>query len=267
MRLKIGLVALAALLAGVRVLNAAEPQLAHMVFFTLADDTPANRERLVTACQEHLTKHEGTVHFSAGARIDVLKRDVNDQAFDVALHLVFVDKKAHDKYQTHPRHLQFIKENKELWSKVRVFDSFIPSPAKQVTAVEEALSVPLDFDVEKQPSFQTAFEAIRDAYADKHRLKGRLVSFSIDARALQAEGITRNQRVSDLETRGKTLAELLTALVSKANPIGGAALDGKRQKIVWVVDPAEEAILITTRSGAKKKSLELPKAFQPKVAP
>jgi hypothetical protein len=38
----------------------------HMVFFTLADDTPAHRARLVAACQKHLTGHEGTLYFSAG---------------------------------------------------------------------------------------------------------------------------------------------------------------------------------------------------------
>jgi hypothetical protein len=38
---------------------------------------------------------------------------------------VFKDKAAHDKYQTHERHLKFIEENKALWGKVRVFDSYI----------------------------------------------------------------------------------------------------------------------------------------------
>ena len=38
------------------------------------------------------------------------QREVNDQDFEVALHVVFTNKEAHDKYQTHERHLQFIKE-------------------------------------------------------------------------------------------------------------------------------------------------------------
>jgi hypothetical protein len=29
----------------------------------------------------------------------------------------------HDAYQQHPRHIQFIEENKPSWKKVRVFDS------------------------------------------------------------------------------------------------------------------------------------------------
>ncbi|MCB9925535.1 MAG: Dabb family protein [Planctomycetaceae bacterium] len=110
-------------------LAAADPQLAHMVFFTLAEDNAANRETLVKACQKYLGDHDGTVYFSAGSVADDLTRDVNDREFDVALHLVFANKAAHDTYQTHPQHLKFIEENKHLWSGVRVFDSYLPAPS------------------------------------------------------------------------------------------------------------------------------------------
>ncbi|HEX6985777.1 MAG TPA: Dabb family protein, partial [Planctomycetaceae bacterium] len=101
------------------------PMLAHMVFFTLKDRTPQNRERLVAACKKHLTGHPGTVYFSAGSRAEEFDREVNDKDFDVALHLVFKDKAAHDAYQDHPRHQDFINENKDAWAKVRVFDSYV----------------------------------------------------------------------------------------------------------------------------------------------
>jgi hypothetical protein len=39
------------------------------------------------------------------------------------LHVVFENRAAHDAYQTAPRHLKFIEENKATWKKVRVFDS------------------------------------------------------------------------------------------------------------------------------------------------
>jgi len=109
-------------------LTAAEPQLAHMVFFTLAEDNKANRDTLVKACQKYLSDHDGTLHFSAGSIADDLQRDVNDREFDVALHLVFANRAAHDTYQTHPQHLEFIEKNKHLWSGVRVFDSYLPTP-------------------------------------------------------------------------------------------------------------------------------------------
>ena len=103
--------------------KAGEAQLAHMVFFTLKDSNDANRKRLVEACKKHLDGHEGVVYFSVGTLNPELKREVNDRDYDVALHLVFKNGAVHDRYQEHPRHLAFINESKDLWSKVRVFDS------------------------------------------------------------------------------------------------------------------------------------------------
>src|SRR5262249_45577727 len=87
------------------------PPLAHYVFFTLKESTAANRKALVASCKKHLTKHEGEVYFTVGTLAEDLKAKVNDREFDVALAIVFKDKAAHDKYQTHKRHLDFIKEN------------------------------------------------------------------------------------------------------------------------------------------------------------
>ena len=39
------------------------------------------------------------------------------------LKIAFADRAAHDGYQVHPRHKQFIEENRETWEKVRVFDT------------------------------------------------------------------------------------------------------------------------------------------------
>jgi hypothetical protein len=98
-------------------------QLAHMVFFTLKESNDTNRKRLVEACKKYLDGHSGVVYFSVGTLNADLKREVNDRDYDVALHLVFKDKAAHDRYQDHARHLAFIEDSKALWSKVRVFDS------------------------------------------------------------------------------------------------------------------------------------------------
>jgi len=103
----------------------AEGNIGHMVYFTLKDNSADAKQKLVNACKKHLAGHDGTVYFSAGVIGDDFKREVNDREFDVALHLVFKDKAAHDKYQDHPRHLKFIEEGKENWKKVRVFDSVV----------------------------------------------------------------------------------------------------------------------------------------------
>lgn len=99
------------------------PLIAHNVYFSLKDSTPAAREKLVAACKKYLTKHPGEVFFAAGVVAKELDRPVNDLGFDVALHIVFEDRKTHDLYQDAPRHKQFIDENKDNWKKVRVFDS------------------------------------------------------------------------------------------------------------------------------------------------
>jgi hypothetical protein len=97
--------------------------LAHMVYFTLQDNSPPAIEKMVAACRHYLSGHPGTVLFAAGTLTPDLTREVNVRDFDVALQLVFESREAHDQYQVHPRHLQFIAENKSNWSKVRVFDA------------------------------------------------------------------------------------------------------------------------------------------------
>ncbi len=100
-------------------------KLAHNVFFKLKDSSEANIAALVGACKKYLTGHPGVVFFAAGVLEPELARPVNDRDFDVALHVVFEDRAAHDVYQDAPRHHDFVNENKETWAKVRVFDSIV----------------------------------------------------------------------------------------------------------------------------------------------
>jgi hypothetical protein len=101
------------------------PQVAHMVYFKLKDSSGANRARLTAACKLFLSGHEGTVSFATGTLAGDLNGPFNDHDFDVALHLVFVNKTALDKYHAHSRHDKFLEENKDNWEKVRVFDSYL----------------------------------------------------------------------------------------------------------------------------------------------
>jgi len=103
----------------------AEMQLAHMVYFTLNDDSPEAIEAMVQACHKYLKNHPGVIYFSAGTRGKEFQREVNDQVFHVVLNVVFDNKESHDIYQVAPEHLQFIEENKPGWAQVRVFDSYV----------------------------------------------------------------------------------------------------------------------------------------------
>jgi hypothetical protein len=65
------------------------------------------------------------LHFFAGERGAEFARPVNDSEFDVALFTVFADRAAHDRYQSHPRHVEFVERNRALWREVRVFDAWV----------------------------------------------------------------------------------------------------------------------------------------------
>ena len=101
----------------------AESKLAHLVYFSLKDNSPAGIKKQLDACKKYLVDHPGVLFFAAGTRTPDLSREVNDKDFDVALHVVFANRSAHDAYQTAPRHVKFIEESKPGWAKVRVFDA------------------------------------------------------------------------------------------------------------------------------------------------
>lgn len=94
-----------------------------MVYFALNDRSQPAIDKLLADCRKYLTDHPGLVFFAVGTVVPDLTRPVNQTDFDVALQTVFADRAAHDAYQTAPRHLQFIAENKANWQNVRVFDA------------------------------------------------------------------------------------------------------------------------------------------------
>jgi hypothetical protein len=99
--------------------------LAHSVFFSLHDRSAAVVDQMLDACRKYLTGHSGTLFFACGTPNQELDRPVNDRDFDVALHIIFESKNAHDAYQEAPAHQQFISDNKPNWRTVRVFDADI----------------------------------------------------------------------------------------------------------------------------------------------
>jgi hypothetical protein len=102
--------------------NGSKPMVAHSVYFSLNDRSEAAVQSMLAACRKYLTGHKGTLFFACGTPNQQLTRPVNDRDFDVALHIVFDSKEAHDAYQDAPIHQRFINENKPNWRAVRVFD-------------------------------------------------------------------------------------------------------------------------------------------------
>ena len=91
--------------------------LAHNVYFSLNDASPAAIDALVTACRKYLKDHPGVVFFAAGKVCEDLARPVNDRLFHVGLHVVFADREAHDEYQVAATHLKFIEEKRRTLGK------------------------------------------------------------------------------------------------------------------------------------------------------
>ena len=104
-------------------MSPSESRLGHMVYFTLKDKSAESIQRQLAACRKYLTGHDGVEYFAIGQRTPDLARPVNDQSFDVAVQVIFKSRAAHDAYQVHPRHIDFINESKPHWEQARVFDA------------------------------------------------------------------------------------------------------------------------------------------------
>lgn len=104
------------------------PKLAHMVFFTLKDRTKGAREAMAAHCHKYLSGHDGVLYFSVGTIAEDVVEPVSDRDFDIALHLVFDSKESELKYIDAPRHKEFVAGGRAMWSRVRVFDSYLTEP-------------------------------------------------------------------------------------------------------------------------------------------
>lgn len=128
--------AVAALCAGFLALSAPsraeaadDRPLAHMVFFTLKDQSKPAIDKFVKSCHDNLSEIDGVTYFSVGERAeDSDEGAVSVKDFNVALHAVFKNKAAKDAYLVDPRHKKFVEENREQFAKVRVFDSYLTNP-------------------------------------------------------------------------------------------------------------------------------------------
>lgn len=79
------------------------------------------RDALLEDCRAILAKIPTVKHLWAGEAA-MTPREVVDNSYDVGLCVIFDDAKAHDIYQKHELHQQFIARNKEHWQRVQVYD-------------------------------------------------------------------------------------------------------------------------------------------------
>jgi hypothetical protein len=94
----------------------------HVVIFWTDPNKPGAADDLLACAQKYLKDITGLLHFHVG-KMAKSHRAVVDQSYQVALNLVFPDKKTQDEYQDHPQHLEFVEKSfKPNCVKVVVYD-------------------------------------------------------------------------------------------------------------------------------------------------
>jgi hypothetical protein len=134
--------------------------------------------------------------------------------------------------------------------------------------LEELLAMKRDLNIANPPDLNVLISDLQTEIKDD---VGKL-PFEFNIRLigadLEKDGITKNQRPSELIIEQKSVSEILTSIMIAANPskdITGAS--DPMCKLIWVVGddpekPGQKAILITTRTAAATKAYQLPPAFQ-----
>ncbi|MEM0993201.1 MAG: Dabb family protein [Bacteroidota bacterium] len=97
----------------------------HTVYIWMKEDlTTAERDQFETAVQS-LGEIESVRQFYWGRPADSEARAVVDHSYDYALAIHFDDLAGHDIYQPHEIHQAFVANNADLWTKVKVYDSWM----------------------------------------------------------------------------------------------------------------------------------------------
>jgi hypothetical protein len=95
----------------------------HHVFFWLKNPgSVEDRDKLVAGVKT-LSKIETVRELRVGVVASTEKRDVVDNSWAVSELMFFSDLAGQAVYQTHPIHLEFIKNCSHLWEKVIVYDA------------------------------------------------------------------------------------------------------------------------------------------------
>jgi hypothetical protein len=94
----------------------------HVVIFWTNPENPNAAAELIAGANKYLKPIPGVLSFHIGKMVGS-HRPVVDQTYQVALNLIFANKKAQDDYQVHPMHVEFVeKVFKPIMKRVVVYD-------------------------------------------------------------------------------------------------------------------------------------------------
>ena len=97
--------------------------LVHSVFFWLRDDIDDARRQAFRAGLESLRAVPVVREMYVGVPADSPSRPVLVTDYDFALTVIMDDMQAHDIYQAHPLHLEFLAQFSGCWTRVVIYDA------------------------------------------------------------------------------------------------------------------------------------------------
>lgn len=93
----------------------------HTVYFWLKPELSTERASALREALEGLDRVETVRHIFVGTPLPA-ERGVVDDSYSLGLTVIFDDKSGHDKYQDHPLHQDFVKQFKDDWDRIVVYD-------------------------------------------------------------------------------------------------------------------------------------------------
>lgn len=102
-----------------------KPGLIHTVFFWLRPELSESERAAFMEGVRSLGAIKSIRGFYVGPPAPTPARDVIDTTYSVALIVHFDDVAGEEAYQVDPIHLAFVENNKQYWSRVRVYDSSV----------------------------------------------------------------------------------------------------------------------------------------------
>jgi hypothetical protein len=97
--------------------------LVHTVLFWLRKDLDGAQITKFRMGLESLKEIEHADSVFIGRPSAVAERPVCDSSYDFCLTVILKDVTAHDAYQAHDKHQNFVAAHKEKWQKVKVYDA------------------------------------------------------------------------------------------------------------------------------------------------
>lgn len=100
------------------------PRLMHSVYFSLTDQSEGSVKKFTEICVKHLSDHAGICVFAIGGLAN-MKRDVSITNYDVAMNILWKNKKSYSAYLASKEHNDFFPATKGMISDTYVFDSYL----------------------------------------------------------------------------------------------------------------------------------------------